>query len=375
MKIKTLLITILGLTFLFSCEPKNPNQPKKVVNNNQDVDVEPEDPDKVEEKGTPPSLPGWVKVPIKKSAMSTIVSKVKVISLEIAEGLRVKIRPPYKILQIGQMKDTPEGVIMPVRVERDKYWLRGTLDMFQINVTLSGGVNLYDAPKGTLSGFVSSPIPIQVKKVNGNWVLISHELNAKCSPLYVKAWVKKSDLLKKVQSNVKFPAKFNGKAYKRVLKNDAPLFEVYGRRRGGDMILQLPLCNDSDQVLMVPTKVYGKKGRARVFFKPSKLGKIAILGWMDKEIAQGMTKGTCTCRTNMPQRKNYGLSAIERDYKVRTTLPLYITPNKKEAPIGFITPSEIIKVNKYYKDGNFAVIEIENGIKLYTPYHVDYFFP
>ncbi|MBU1240045.1 hypothetical protein KJ865_10080, partial [Myxococcota bacterium] len=330
---------------------------------------------KVKKKGEPPALPAWAKMPQKTLNVPRIDSKVKTLSLALDEGLRVKIKPPYTIYQIAPLKDTAAGVMMPVRVEKKDFWFNGTLDMFQVSVKLGGGANIYDTPKGVVVGFVSSPIEVMIKKINGEWAYISHEMHAKCSPVYLKGWVHKKFLLGNMKSNVAFPWRFTKKLPTRQLNTDAPLFEVYARSRGGDFVLQLPMCDDNSQVILVNKVVRSAKGRTRVFFKPTKTAPFAILGYMRADIAQGATKGSCTCKTTMPQTNTYGTSVIERDYTIRTDLPLYLTPDETQKPVGVIHKVGVQKVSQYYKNGKFAVIEIEYGLTLYAPYHADYFFP
>ncbi|MGM0595618.1 MAG: hypothetical protein ACQES9_01130 [Myxococcota bacterium] len=384
MKIKILFTFILLFTLILSCQPDPPKNPDKEKKDQDQQTTEGIDPDEeaLLKKGDPPPLPEWALTPTKKKSIGRIQPKSKVVSLQLENGERINFNPPFQIHQIGNLKETDNGVVMPVRIERGKYWLRGDIDTFQIKINLSAGTNLYDKPKGVLAGFVSSPIIVQIKKVKKDWVRISHKLNEKCSPVFLKVWVKKSALLKTMKKNVKYPAVFSKKLPSRQLNLDAPLFSVYGRRRSGknssdDIILQLPMCNDQDQVILVKKRIRGKKGRTRVYFKPSKDAKFMVRGWMDKEMATGQEKGSCNCRTQIPESKSSGsFSATgSLDYKTRRPLPLFATPKTISKPIGMIMPSPIVKASQYYKNEKFAVIEIEPDLKLYTPWHDDYFFP
>ena len=97
---------------------------------------------------------------------------------------------------------------------------------------------------------------------------------------------------------------------------------------------------------------------------------------MRTDIARGTTKGQCSCRTNMPESRKHGTGFVgQMDYKTLTPLPLFLTPDQKQPPIGWLEPTAVEKVDQYYKNNKFAVVIVDQGIKLYVPYHENYFFP
>ncbi|MDA3864176.1 MAG: hypothetical protein PF689_09965, partial [Deltaproteobacteria bacterium] len=167
MKIKILFTFTLLFTLALGCQPEPPKNPDKGKNNQDQQTSEVTDPegDALLKKGDPPPLPEWALTPTKKKSIALIQPERKVVSLQLENGQRINFKPPFQIHQIGNLQETDNGVVMPVRIERGKYWLRGTIDTFQIKINLSGGTNLYDKPKGVLVGFVSSPIAVQIKKV------------------------------------------------------------------------------------------------------------------------------------------------------------------------------------------------------------------
>ena len=364
---QVILFTMVSLAFV-ACTPKGPG--KKPVKNNDDDPVE----QKVEiaEKGPPPPLPTWVKFPIKNDKDPEIKAAVQTLSLLVAPDRRIKVRPPYRIFQIGALVDVAGQVMMPVRVVRDNFWVMGHLDMYQVEVSLAGGTLLFDSPKGTEVGFVSVPIVATVKEIKDDWALVSHEMNSGCSPAFLKVWVKKTDLLAESKGTVAFPAKYDKGAPKKELRRDAALFEIFGTSTKDTTIIQLPMCNVENQVLMVGTSS-GK--RTTIFFKPSPTGSFAILGWMDKEIATGKLISSCTCGNPGSTQKAPPVFDISYDYKTRLALPLYLTPDQTAAPIGRVDATSVKRIVQNLKNPGFGQLEIEEGITFFVPYHENFFEP
>jgi len=367
-KLQKITFTLAALAFV-ACTPKDPGK-RPVKDNNNESPVE----NRVEvpEKGPPPPLPGWAKFPMKNDKDVEVKAAVQTLSLLVAPEKRIKMRPPYRVFQTGVLVEIDGQVMMPVRVARDNFWVMGHLDMYQVEVSLAGGTLLFDSPKGTEVGFVSSPITATVKEIKDDWALISHEMNSNCSPVFLKVWVKKTSLLAESKGIVAFPAKYDKSAPKKELRKDAALFEIFGTAAKDETIIQLPMCNAETQVLMTGS-TSGK--RTQVMFKPTPTGPFAIIGWMDKEIAKGNQYSACTCGNPGSTSKSSSAIDVPYDYKTRLALPLYLTPDQNAAPIGSIEATAVKRIVQNLKNPTFGQLEIEDGITFFVPYHVDFFEP
>ncbi len=368
---KILQITTLALlaTYVLACTPKSPTRTVEKDPFEGDL-VEKEV--AVEEKGPPPPLPTWVKFPTKPEQEVEIKAAVQTLSLLMPNGTRVKLRPPYQIFQAGNLQDVEGQVMMPVRVVRDKYWLLGKLDMYQVEVFIPGGTLLHDGPNGTEVGFVSSPIIAQVKEIQGDWASVTHELNAKCSPLFLKVWVRKNALMSTNRSTVPFPAKYTKGIPNTPLRNDAALFDVFPTATKNENILQLPMCNVENQVLMVGRT---QRGRTQFFFKPAPDGAFAIQGWIDKQFADGGLISTCTCGIPPAPPRTPASIELEYTYETRLTLPLYMSADKDEMPVGVLEATPVKRVIKNFRDQTFGQVEIEDGMTFFIPFHDNYYLP
>ncbi|MBN2723393.1 MAG: hypothetical protein JXR95_04915 [Deltaproteobacteria bacterium] len=367
---------LFTITLIFSgCTDNKTSTPKKdpVPVNTGDTadDVK----DIKVEKGPPPALPEWTLIPSKTASLGEVKSKVTNLSLAISDTKKIRIAPPYKIFQTGSLKEVNNIVIIPVRVEKDNIWLEGNLDMFQVQVKLPAGTTLRDTPKGVPVVFFADVADIIVKSVKDGWVQVSYEMNSKCSPSHLKGWLKKEDLMKESKGKVAFPWNFSKNLPDGTLPHTTPLFDIYSRSRGGESIVLLPLCKSTAQIIKVAKKIYGNKGRTKVFFKPSADSTVAVMGWIEKSAAKSSIKGDCTCKTDMPKENRVGKAELDMEYKTRTVLPVYSTPDVKTKPIGMLNPSPIRKYMKYYKNEKFAIIEIDEGTKLFVPFHDNYFYP
>lgn len=366
-KFPIVLLTLAAFT-LVAC-PKEPS--KKPVKDGTDEDPV-EQKVEVPEKGPPPPLPQWVKFPVKNDKDTEVKAAVQTLSLLVAPETRVKIRPPYRIFQTGVLVDVEGQVMMPVRVARDNFWLFGHLDMYQIEVTIPGGTVLHDAPKGVEVGFVSAPIVAQVKEIKDDWAMVSYEMNATCSPVFLKVWVKKSALLAEAKGTVPFPSKYEKPAQKTELRKDAALFDIFSTTGKDVSVIQLPMCNNESQVLLTGA-TSGK--RTSVLFKPTPQGPLAILGWMDKEIAKGLQYSACTCGNPGGTSKSASVIDISYDYKTRLPLPLFLTADQGATPIGVVEATSVKHIVQNLKVPAFGKLDIEDGVTFFVPYHENYFEP
>jgi len=361
-----ILLTLVAFT-LVAC-PKEPT--KKPVQKNGEDPVE----NRVEvpDKGPPPPLPQWVKFPQKNDKDHEVKAAVQTLSLLVGPEVRVKVRPPYRIFQTGVLVELDGQVMMPVRVARANFWLNGHMDMYQIEVTIPSGTLLYDGAKGAEVGFVSAPILAQVKSIDGEWAQVSHEMNSSCSPVFLKVWVKKSSLLAEGKGVVPFPPKYDKPAQKTELRRDAALFDIYSSNKLDVSVIQLPMCNNESQVLLTGTTT-GK--RTQIMFKPTPTGPLAVLGWMDKDIAKGLQYSACTCGIPSGPSKSSPVIDISYDYKTRLPLPLYLTDDQGAVPVGMVEATPVKRVVKNPKDPAFGKLEIEEGITFFVPYHENYYEP
>jgi hypothetical protein len=367
MKTFPIILLTLAAFALVAC-PKEPSKkPVKDDTGEDPVETRVE----VPEKGPPPPLPQWVKFP-QKNDKTEVKPAVQTLSLLVAPEVRVKIRPPYKIFQTGVLVEFDGQVMMPVRVARENFWLNGHLDMYQIEVTLPGGTVLYDGAKGAEVGFVSAPILTQVKSIEGEWAQVSHEMNSSCSPVFLKVWVKKTSLLAESKGVVPFPAKYEKPTQKTELRRDAALFDIYSTNNKDVSVIQLPMCNNEEQVLLTGT-TSGK--RTQIMFKPSPKGPLAILGWMDKDIAKGLQYSACTCGNPSGPSKSSPVLDISYDYKTRLPLPLFLTDDQGATPVGVVEATSVKRVVKNIKVPEFGKLEIEEGITFFVPYHENYYEP
>ena len=330
----------------------------------------------VEEKGPPPPLPGWARMPHKKQAFQKIRARTETLRLVFDDMSEMRIPKPYEIYQVGDLTELEDEVVMPVRVEHGNYWVRGYLDTNQIEIWIPGGTTLYDKARGTEVGFVADKIPVTVKKVQGDWIQVSYEMNKKCSPTELVVWVSKKALMKHHSGRVSLPAKYR-KVPKKRLPNDLPLFEIYGRRRGSDFVVQVPLCHVEDQIIAAGAR---SGRRVRVYFRPSPNSPLVIMGWADRDVASdNPPRGSCSCG-EMEERHSSAPPVEESDvYKVRITLPLYLKPDKKAKPVGAISPGSIPKgaVKDIIHKG-WGKIFLGDSFRMkafYVPYHENYFLP
>lgn len=370
MKNWLMFCAMLGFACI-ACTGKN--NPKTTVQEDHD-DTPPPVKEEIPEKGPPPPLPAWAKFPVHGAGEVEVKSGVQTLNLMVAPDVRVKVRPPYKVFQTGVLREENGAVMMPVRVTRANFELVGLVDMYQVEVAIPGGTTLYDAPKGAEVGFIASPIRVQVKEIKDDWALISHELNSECSPTFLKVWVKKNAIMTDAKGNVPFPAKYDKGAPKKELRKDAALFEIFGTIKSETSLIQLPMCNQENQVLMTGST---SGGRTQIFFKPTPAGPFAILGWMDKEIASGKLYSACTCGNSSSSGGSGMVADLQYDYKARIRLPLYLAPDKNAAPVGAVEIGQIKRIVQYLKNPEFGKLEIEEGLgtEFFVPYHENYFEP
>ncbi|MBU1222096.1 hypothetical protein KKF34_18435 [Myxococcota bacterium] len=367
------LSLLFVLLFVFTaCNGKEKSTPEKTP---EKTDTTDDVKDEKVEKGPPPALPSWALVPQKGDSMGEVQAKSTSLSLQVSPEVKVRIEMPFKIYQVGNLLEENGAVAMPVRVETGNYWLNGTLDMMQVEIRVPAGTILRDDPKGVPVAFFEEATLVQIKELKDGWLEVSHEMNTKCSPSHLKGWLKKEDLLKVATGKAKVPGNFAPMGGAKNLPHTVPMFDVHSRATGGEKILYLPLCKGDEQVILVPKGIWGKKGRTRVYFKPTKTSPVTVVGWVEKASTDEKAKGDCTCRTNLPKTHKVGKAEIDSIYATRTLLPLYAGPDAKSKPIGVLTQGKIVNYMKYYRNAKFAVVEIINGVKLYTPFHDNYFFP